>query len=77
LPTRPTELDAVAERRTETSDLIVESKAANKLIIAGPGTGKTYNFRRALEAVGGNGLALTFILRSSPTCSATSASRRR
>jgi hypothetical protein len=61
LPPRPTELDAVAERRTETSDLIVESKAANKLIIAGPGTGKTYNFRRALEAVGGNGLALTFI----------------
>jgi superfamily I DNA/RNA helicase len=55
------ELNEAARRRAETGDALVESDAESRLIIAGPGTGKTYNFRRALEAVGGNGLALTFI----------------
>jgi superfamily I DNA/RNA helicase len=55
------DLQAAEAKRTATSDQIVQSDAPKRLIIAGPGTGKTYNFRRALEAVGGNGLALTFI----------------
>lgn len=55
------ELEEATRRRAETSDAIVNSGAGKKLIVAGPGTGKTYNFRRALEAAGGGGLALTFI----------------
>jgi superfamily I DNA/RNA helicase len=58
---RQAELEKAKRRRQETSDRIVESSAAKKVVIAGPGTGKTYNFRRALEQVGGKGLALTFI----------------
>lgn len=49
----------MAERQ-RTSDAILESSAHRKLVVAGPGTGKTHNFRRVLEAAGG-GLALTFI----------------
>jgi superfamily I DNA/RNA helicase len=59
-PTRE-ELEQAVRRRAEKSDAIVGSDAERKSIIAGPGTGKTHNFRRALEAVGGGGLALTFI----------------
>jgi hypothetical protein len=47
------DLEVDRARRAETSDRIVESPAPKKLIVAGPGTGKTYNFQRALEAVGG------------------------
>jgi superfamily I DNA/RNA helicase len=46
--------------RQATSDRLVESDAPQKLVVAGPGTGKTHNFRRVLEGAGG-GLALTFI----------------
>ena len=46
--------------RQETSDRLVNSEAAKRLVVAGPGTGKTHNFTRILEKAGG-GLALTFI----------------
>ncbi len=49
------------EDRAKYTDLILQSTAAKKLIVAGPGTGKTYTFREALKAAGGRGLALTFI----------------
>jgi superfamily I DNA/RNA helicase len=39
----------------------VNSTAEKRLIVAGPGTGKTHTFRRALEETGEKGLALTFI----------------
>jgi len=58
---KTSELKEAARRRDQTTYRLLESDADNKLIIAGPGTGKTYNFRRALEAAGGEGLALTFI----------------
>lgn len=51
----------IAALRSAATDAIVESKADKKLIVAGPGTGKTFTFRRALEACKGRGLALTFI----------------
>lgn len=47
--------------RAEASAGIIGSTADKKLIVAGPGTGKTYTFREALAASGGKGLALTFI----------------
>lgn len=50
----------MGRRRQETSDRLVYSDAAKKLVVAGPGTGKTHNFKRILERAGG-GLALTFI----------------
>jgi ATP-dependent DNA helicase UvrD/PcrA len=55
------ELEAAAKRRVATSDRLVGSDAHARLIVAGPGTGKTYNFRRALRSAGEGGLALTFI----------------
>jgi hypothetical protein len=48
-----------AERRAAL-DAILDSDARKKLIVAGPGTGKTYTFKAALERAGG-GVALTFI----------------
>lgn len=39
---------------------ILDSPAERKLIVAGPGTGKTHTFKSALERAGG-GVALTFI----------------
>lgn len=41
-------------------EAILDSGAPKKLIVAGPGTGKTYTFKAALERAGG-GVALTFI----------------
>jgi len=40
---------------------IVDSSAHKRLIVSGPGTGKTFVFRSALERAAGRGLALTFI----------------
>ncbi len=50
-----------AEDRARYSEAIVSSPSVKKLIVAGPGTGKTFTFRQALIAAGGRGLALTFI----------------
>ena len=56
------DLEYARAHRQATSDRLVESDAPQKLVVAGPGTGKTHNFRRVLEgAGGGGGLALTFI----------------
>jgi superfamily I DNA/RNA helicase len=51
----------ISEQRTRATNTIIASTSAKKLIVAGPGTGKTFTFRRALEHCGGRGLALTFI----------------
>jgi len=54
--------DADIERlRDEATAAILGSAATKKLIVAGPGAGKTYTFQEALGACGGKGLALTFI----------------
>ena len=47
--------------RTAQADAVVESPATKRLIVAGPGTGKTYVFKRALQQAGEKGLALTFL----------------
>jgi ATP-dependent DNA helicase UvrD/PcrA len=52
--------EMVAERDLATEE-IVTSKSRKKLIVAGPGTGKSFTFRRVLEACEDRGLALTFI----------------
>ena len=60
------QLRQLIEQRTAASDAIVNSPATKRLIVSGPGTGKSFTFRRSLakaiqEAGGGKGLALTFI----------------
>ncbi|MDD4352419.1 MAG: ATP-dependent helicase [Candidatus Gracilibacteria bacterium] len=47
--------------RTHYSDAIIESRARNKIIVAGPGTGKSFTFKKVLETKSGKNLALTFI----------------
>ncbi|HZS16193.1 MAG TPA: AAA family ATPase [Candidatus Dormibacteraeota bacterium] len=54
------ENDQSAERKRAT-DLILESGARRKLIVAGPGTGKSFTFRLLLADNGGPNLAITFI----------------
>lgn len=63
----PDALAEMAQQRTAASERIVKSDAVKRLIVAGPGTGKTYTFEQALlqtladaDAVD-KGLALTFI----------------
>jgi hypothetical protein len=55
------ENEQMAEARSAATAAIVGSEADKKLVVAGPGTGKTYTFKQALQNVEGKGLALTFI----------------
>lgn len=54
------QLDQTADRARYTQT-ILDSDAQKRLIVAGPGTGKTYTFQEALQRTDGDGLALTFI----------------
>ncbi len=47
--------------RKKCSDLILNSPAKKKIIVAGAGTGKTFTFQELLKGKNGNALALTFI----------------
>ena len=52
------------EERQKCIDAIVKSQEAKKIVLAGPGTGKTYAFKKILEAnAQGYNIALTFINR--------------
>ncbi len=46
--------------RNECTRLILDSRTKNKIIVAGPGTGKSFTFQELLKTKGRNGLALTF-----------------
>jgi len=47
--------------REKYSNLIIQSPEKSKLIVAGPGTGKSFTFRQLLKQKKGNCLVLTFI----------------
>jgi superfamily I DNA/RNA helicase len=49
------------EDRSKYSKLILDSKSERKLIVAGPGTGKTFTFKGVLKTKEERGLVLTFI----------------
>jgi superfamily I DNA/RNA helicase len=49
------------EDRKRYSDLIINSSARKKIILAGAGTGKTFTFQELLKGKNGDALALTFI----------------
>jgi superfamily I DNA/RNA helicase len=61
------DFEAIARGRATATEAIVDSGALKRLIVAGPGTGKTYTFKQALSkairdsGAAGKGLALTFI----------------
>ena len=49
------------DNRARCKDKILTSDAPRKIIVSGPGTGKTYTFNELLSSKDGNCLALTFI----------------
>ena len=50
------------QERERYLNLILDSESEKKIIVAGPGTGKTYTFKRILDKLGpGNYLVLSFI----------------
>lgn len=55
------EFSEYTKAREEYSEAILSSGATKRAIIAGPGTGKTFTFHKALEIAGGEGLVLSFI----------------
>ena len=55
------QLGEMRERRSASVAAIVESTSDKKLVVAGPGTGKSYTFQAVLSTCDGKGLALTFI----------------
>lgn len=62
------DLDHMTRDRAEATRTIVESTSPKKLIVSGPGTGKSFTFKETLRATGAGeggqtdlGLALTFI----------------
>lgn len=55
------ELEAIEQARTSAARAIIESQSQKRLIVAGPGTGKSFAFQECLRACGDKGLALTFI----------------
>jgi superfamily I DNA/RNA helicase len=50
-----------AQERDEATERVIASDKHIRVIVSGPGTGKTTTFRRALAKVGNRGLVLTFI----------------
>jgi superfamily I DNA/RNA helicase len=55
------DIDDQEKDRKRYSELIIDSTAKKKIIVAGAGTGKTYTFQELLKGKNGNALALTFI----------------
>ena len=55
------ELERQEKEREACTKAIVEDQSAHKLVVAGPGTGKTFTFRKLLATKPGENLALTFI----------------
>ena len=55
------DIDGQENDRKRYSDLILNSPAKKKIIVAGAGTGKTTTFQELLKGKNGNALALTFI----------------
>src|SRR5437870_3124053 len=53
--------EELSEERRRCLETILGSSARKKLIVAGPGTGKTFTFKNVLEQTAGAKLALTFI----------------
>ena len=53
--------EEMARKRTENLDSVLNSAARHRVIVAGPGTGKTFTFKKVLERVDGPALVLSFL----------------
>lgn len=53
--------DEMAQARSDALDRILTDQSARKLVVAGPGTGKTHTFKQLLAVGDGSKLALTFL----------------
>lgn len=53
--------DPMVAARDAATDVVVNSPHRRRVVVAGPGTGKSTTFRKALVQRGGRGLALTFL----------------
>ena len=53
--------DPMVAARDAATDAVVNSPHHRRVIVAGPGTGKSTTFKKALKQRGGRGLALTFL----------------
>lgn len=51
----------MAADRSGRLEAILASQSDHRLIVAGPGTGKTYTFQRLIETLGGKPLVLSFL----------------
>lgn len=65
------ELKKAAEARARAAEAVIESTSPKRLVVSGPGTGKSFAFKKSLakviaEAGEGQGLALTFIKKLVP-----------
>ena len=56
--------EEMARKRTENLDSVLNSAARHRVIVAGPGTGKTFTFKKVLERVDGPALVLSFLVLS-------------
>lgn len=53
--------EEMAADRSGRLEAILASQSDHRLIVAGPGTGKTYTFQRLIETLGGKPLVLSFL----------------
>lgn len=53
--------EEMAEQRKQNLERVLNSDARRKVIVAGPGTGKTFTFKQVLEGVEGPALILSFL----------------
>ena len=58
---KDSDTQASVQDRQPYIDAVMESQSRKKLIVAGPGTGKSYLFRTYLERNPGTNVVLTFI----------------
>jgi superfamily I DNA/RNA helicase len=59
----PAPADPLEDERNAYTEAIVRSPHRRRVIVAGPGTGKSHTFKQALRQRGSGGLALTFLRR--------------
>ena len=55
------DLAAIESARNGYTSAILASDAQRRIIVAGPGTGKTHTFKQVLAQAGDGALALTFL----------------
>ena len=53
--------DEIKQARKDALNAILDDPATHKVVVAGPGTGKTHTYKELLSRVEGPALAITFL----------------